>query len=94
MWYVENNLAVLNSENPLVITLNFEPNGRKNVEENEFYASNRDNICVICGSGDDLCRFSVVPSMYRTHLPDVLKSHRSHDIVLMCFDHHNKSSRK
>lgn len=31
--------------------------------------------------------------MYRTHLPDELKSHRSHDIVLMCFGCHDLASR-
>ena len=41
MWYVQNNLAVLNSKNPLMITLNFEPNGRANVEENAFYATTK-----------------------------------------------------
>ena len=93
MWYVDNNLATLKSEEPLSITLKFEPNGRSNVGEESFYTADRQNICVMCGTTENLCRFHVVPTIYRTHLPDVLKSHRSHDIVLLCFDHHNFCSR-
>jgi hypothetical protein len=49
---------------------------------------------VMCGKTEDLCRFHIVPTIYRNHLPDSLKSHRSHDVVIMCFDHHNQASRK
>lgn len=43
-------------------------------------------MCVTCGKETDYARFHIVPSIYRTHLPETLKSHRSHDVVLMCFD--------
>ncbi len=41
---------------------------------------------MVCGKDKDYARFHIVPSIYRTHLPETLKSHRSHDVVLMCFD--------
>ena len=36
----------------------------------------------------------MVPTLYRTHFPDELKSHRAHDIVLLCFHCHEQASRK
>ena len=70
---------------------------RENNEEDmddEFYVSNRENKCVVCGATHDYSRFFIIPSRYRTHLPDELKSHRSHDIVLMCFSCHEIASKK
>ena len=55
--------------------------------------ANRENVCVCCGAKEDYSRFFIIPSMYRTHLPDELKSHRSHDIVLMCFGCHEQASK-
>ena len=99
MWYVERGLATLTSENPLTVTLTFEPSGRSlsnTVQEawvdDSFYTADRKNMCVCCGATENFSRFHVVPSLYRTHFPDDFKSHRSHDVVLLCFDCHNKAS--
>lgn len=35
-----------------------------------------------------LCRYRVVPSCYRRAMPVHLKSHRSHDVVLLCVTCH------
>ena len=100
-WYVDKGLADIVCEEPFQIKLNFEPSNmqrnRENNEEDkddEFYISNRENICVVCGAMNDYSRFFIIPSRYRTHLPHGLKSHRSHDIVLMCFACHEIASRK
>jgi len=61
-------------------------------EEDNFYIADRVNKCVVCGAIDNYTRFHVVPSLYRVHFPDVLKSHRSHDIVLLCFKCHERAS--
>ena len=61
--------------------------------DDEFYVENRKNICVVCGSEKDYSRFFIIPTLYRPHLPEVMKSHRSHDIVLLCFGCHDKASR-
>jgi len=49
---------------------------------------------VRCGRDSEYSRFHIVPSVYRTHLPDALKSHRSHDVVLLCFDCLNEGLRQ
>jgi hypothetical protein len=49
-------------------------------------------MCVVCGKQDDYAKFNVIPTVYRVHLPDSLKSHRSHDIVLLCFECHTKAA--
>lgn len=40
------------------------------------------HLCGLC------CRYRIVPSCYRRSFPPHLKSHRSHDIVLLCVDCH------
>mmetsp|Transcript_15181 Transcript_15181/g.23432 ORF Transcript_15181/g.23432 Transcript_15181/m.23432 type:complete len:175 (-) Transcript_15181:739-1263(-) len=99
-WYVDKGLATVTVEEPFTITLNFEPSNRQFNRENgeedkddEFYVVNRENKCVRCGVAKDYSRFFIIPSLYRTHLPDELKSHRSHDIVLMCFACHEECQR-
>ncbi|KAE8734584.1 hypothetical protein F3Y22_tig00000738pilonHSYRG00006 [Hibiscus syriacus] len=66
----------------------FEPKGRPEDEVNDFYIQNKQNICVGCGEGNHYLRYRVIPACYRIHFPEHLKSHRSHDIVLLCVDCH------
>lgn len=87
-WYVSKGLASVCTEgkDELTIKLNFEPNVSLTREDDEFYHSSNANACVRCGKETDITRFQVVPNIYRAHLPEALKSHRSHDIVLLDFD--------
>ncbi|KAK4492815.1 hypothetical protein RD792_000140 [Penstemon davidsonii] len=87
-WYLNRNLAKLVEEDPPSIMLLFEPKGRPEDEDNEFYIQSKKNICVGCGEGNHYLRYRVIPSCYRIHFPEHLKSHRSHDIVLLCVDCH------
>ncbi|KAL8474285.1 hypothetical protein ACS0TY_030930 [Phlomoides rotata] len=87
-WYVSRNLAKLVEENPPSIMLLFEPKGRPEDEDNDFYIQSKKNICVGCGEGNHYLRYRIIPSCYRIHFPEHLKSHRSHDIVLVCVDCH------
>lgn len=48
----------------------------------------RDHRCVVCGDEEHYLRYRVVPSCYRRHFPVHLKSHRSHDVVLLCVPCH------
>lgn len=66
----------------------FEPKGRPEDEGNDFYIQSKKNICVGCGEGNHYLRYRIIPSCYRIHFPEHLKSHRSHDIVLLCVDCH------
>lgn len=87
-WYLSRDLAKLIEDDPPAIMLRFEPKGRPEDEGNDFYIQSKKNICVGCGQGDHYLRYRIIPSCYRMHFPEHLKSHRSHDIVLLCVDCH------
>ncbi|ONM57686.1 Polynucleotidyl transferase ribonuclease H fold protein with HRDC domain [Zea mays] len=86
--YIQRNLAKLIENSPPAIMLLFEPKGRPEDEDNEFYIQSKKNICVGCGEKSHYIRYRIIPSCYRMHFPEHLKSHRSHDIVLLCVDCH------
>jgi len=86
-WYLERKLAVVINENPFTIQLFFEPKGKGN-RGNAFYESEKNNWCVVCGSTDGLVRHNVIPATYRQHFPLHIKSHSSHDVVLLCVGCH------
>ncbi|XP_062009458.1 protein RRP6-like 3 isoform X1 [Rosa rugosa] len=87
-WYLRRNLAKLVEDNPPGIMLLFEPKGRPEDEGNDFYIQSKKNMCVGCGERNHYLRYRIIPSCYRMHFPEHLKSHRSHDIVLLCVDCH------
>jgi len=89
-WYIKKGLAHMICEDPLSAKLSFVPNGRANrnptdIENDKYYADSRKNVCVVCGSEENLRRYHVVPVIYRQEFPEKYKSHRSHDVVLLCF---------
>ena len=86
--YLRRGLAKILEEDPLAIMLLFEPKGRPEDEDNAFYIQSKKNICVGCGEKSHYLRYRIIPSCYRVHFPEHLKSHRSHDIVLLCVDCH------
>ncbi|OMO72264.1 hypothetical protein COLO4_27729 [Corchorus olitorius] len=86
--YLRRDLAKLVEDDPPAIMLLFEPKGRPEDEDNDFYIQSKKNICVSCGEGNHYLRYRIIPSCYRVHFPEHLKSHRSHDIVLLCVDCH------
>lgn len=86
--YLGRDLAELVEEDPPSIMLLFEPKGRPEDEGNDFYIHSKKNICVGCGEGNHYLRYRVIPSCYRIHFPEHLKSHLSHDIVLLCVNCH------
>eukprot|EP00897_Mesotaenium_endlicherianum_P003422 jgi/Mesen1/3107/ME000184S02174 len=88
-WYVQRGLAeYVSREPPLSVRLLFEPRGRPEDDANDFYVQSKSNACVACGEAGHYLRYRLVPSCYRHHFPEHLKSHRSHDIVLLCVDCH------
>lgn len=87
-WYLDRDLARLVEDEPPAIMLLFEPKGRPEDEDNEFYIQSKRNMCVGCGEDKHYLRYRIIPSCYRMHFPEHLKSHRSHDIVLLCVDCH------
>ncbi|KAG1368338.1 Protein RRP6-like 3 [Cocos nucifera] len=87
-WYLKRDLAKIVEHDPPAIMLLFEPKGRPEDEDNDFYIQSKKNICVGCGEKNHYLRYRIIPSCYRMHFPEHLKSHRSHDIVLLCVDCH------
>ena len=94
-WYLDRKLAEIVSKDPPVFKLIFEPNARGCVDENlkssNFYIESRTNCCVICGKKENYLRFHVIPILYRSCFPENLKSHKSHDVVLLCTECHEKA---
>lgn len=86
-WYLERGLAVVVSEEPFTIRLNFEPAGRGHADD-IFYLGSKENKCVVCGSEKDINKHHVVPRVFRRHLPDRYKNRNSHDIVILCVECH------
>ena len=87
-WYIHRDLAELIEDDPPAVKLLFEPKGRPKDENNEFYIQSKKNMYVGCGESNHYLRYRIIPSCYRMHFPEHLKSHRSHDIVLLCVDCH------
>ncbi|XP_042856535.1 exonuclease 3'-5' domain-containing protein 2-like isoform X2 [Penaeus japonicus] len=88
LWYVAKDLGEIVSADPLIVRLKFEPTGRPQYQEGdgEFYLQERLNKCVVCGKEEKLMKKNVVPHEYRKHFPDILKTHQSHDVILLCSD--------
>ncbi|KAL1243144.1 Exonuclease 3'-5' domain-containing protein [Trichinella spiralis] len=104
MWYVKNNLgdvvSQLSDEHwklfscaeedpPFVVQLRFQP--KVVASKESYYIKEKENQCVVCGRLDLLMRKRIIPHLYRRLFPEELKSFRSHDILLLCFDCHRKA---
>ena len=96
-WYIDRKLAILISSDPPVFKLTFEPNKIGCTDEqgnsSNFYISQRKNCCVICGKENNCMRFHIIPILYRQFFPENLKSHKSHDVVLLCFECHENANK-
>lgn len=90
--YINKSLGTLIIDSPYTVRLNFEPVARAVGEVGEFYKLPKLNQCVVCGVTESFNRKNIVPREYRKHFPDVMKSHSSHDIVLLCPQCHRLSS--
>lgn len=88
-WYLKRNLATIINKEPLEVQLTFETNGPGNLGD-KFYLQSRKNLCVVCGSEDMLTRHHVVPYGFRKFLPDSVKNHSYHDVLLLCVPCHEK----
>ncbi|GAX75718.1 hypothetical protein CEUSTIGMA_g3161.t1 [Chlamydomonas eustigma] len=84
-WYLDRGLAVLICDSPMTAQLKFEPRGRGHAGD-EYYLSDKENRCCVCGKYGEYLRHNIIPHCYRSHFPLNMKSHLSHDIVLLCQD--------
>lgn len=88
-WYLDRDLAEIfdDGKDGTAFKLKFQPNGNGNSED-KFYITEKKNLCVVCGSTENLTRHHVVPYCFRKHFPDSIKKHSHHDILLVCADCH------
>ncbi|XP_068608455.1 exonuclease 3'-5' domain-containing protein 2 [Brachionichthys hirsutus] len=90
-WYLDKGIGVLQSEDPFVVRLLFEPAGRPDSQQ-DYYLTAKENLCVVCGKADSYIRKNIVPHEYRRHFPIEMKDHNSHDILLLCTACHGASN--
>ncbi|XP_069567773.1 exonuclease 3'-5' domain-containing protein 2 isoform X1 [Brachyistius frenatus] len=90
-WYLDKGIGVLQSEEPFVVRLLFEPSGRPDSQQ-DYYLTAKENLCVVCGKADSYIRKNIVPHEYRRHFPTEMKDHNSHDILLLCTGCHAASN--
>lgn len=89
-WYVKKKIAKVESTEPFVIRLLFQHRTSDEMNgSHDFYVQSRVNCCVSCGEEGHYLRYKIVPACYRKNFPIPLKSHRSHDVVLLCIDCHH-----
>ncbi|KAF7652073.1 hypothetical protein LDENG_00101740 [Lucifuga dentata] len=90
-WYLDKGIGVLQSEDPFIVRLLFEPSGRPDSQQ-DYYLTTKQNLCVVCGKADSYIRKNIVPHEYRRHFPSEMKDHNSHDILLLCTSCHATSN--
>ena len=88
-WYIKKNLVTIIDDKS--IKLNFEPkiNGKDGQFE-EYCKVEMKTECVVCGNKQLLNKFHVIPLEFRKFFPMHMKSHASHDVVLVCKYCHNE----
>lgn len=86
-WYLDRNLAEIVEYNPLKIRLKFEPSGRRGANDAWLNLA-KPNLCVVCGTTENLSRHHVIPYAIIKHMPPQYKEHNSHDIMALCLPCH------
>lgn len=92
LWYLNRGLVDIVSVEPPIVRLNFPANGEGHYQD-QYYLSPKINRCVVCGTDKTLSRHHVVPYCFRKHMPDEIKSHSYHDVLLLCLDCHDSYER-
>jgi len=52
-------VTVLQSEDPFIVRLLFEPSGRPDSQQ-DYYLTAKENLCVVCGKADSYIRFDFI----------------------------------
>ena len=87
-WYLQRDLATIVHDGPQkTIQLKFIPAGNGN-KGDVFALAEKKNICVVCGSEEELSRHHIIPQSYRRLFPTELKNNFNHDVLLCCLDCH------
>jgi len=90
-WYLTKGLATIVSESPnqLIIKLIFDAGG-PGCDGDDFCLGEKKNMCVVCGTTDELSRHHIVPYGYRKFFPMEHKDHNAHDVLLLCLTCHHE----
>jgi hypothetical protein len=92
LWYIARDLGKKIQDDPFIVRLNFEPQGRASGDVGKYYLKPKENHCVVCAKTENLIRKNVVPREYRKNFPPVMKDHSSHDVLLLCAHCHQQSN--
>merc|ERR1712194_215298 len=60
-------------------------------QRKQFYTTFKQNMCVSCGSDQNLARYNIVPSCFRSFLP-ISHQPGSHDVLLLCVPCHQRAT--
>ncbi len=82
--YVAKGLGDRVSSDPLTVRLRFEPSGRPEGAAGQYYLTDKDNQCVVCGKEESYLRKYIVPHEYRRYFPGS-KRENTHCCLLKCF---------
>ena len=55
------------ADDPVTVQLLFEPSGRP-VDEQNYYVSEKENVCVVCGADESYIRKNIIPREYRKYV--------------------------
>lgn len=88
-WYLDRGLAEVVSQDPLTIRLFFEPSGRRGIED-PLLLEGKPNVCVVCGSPEELTRHHIIPYCFIKHMQLECKADIIRDIFPLCETCHNE----
>lgn len=92
-WYLSRGLGSLVSDDPMTIRLHFEPSGRNGIED-PLLMDGKPNICVVCGTTENLTRHHIIPYCFIRHMRLEYKVDIIRDIFPLCVECHNRYEQK
>lgn len=87
-WYLDRGLADVVEQDPFTIRLRFEPSGRRGIED-PLLMEGKPNICVVCGTDQDLTKHHIIPYCFIKYMQLECKADIIRDIYPLCEDCHN-----
>ena len=82
-WYLNNDLADVVENDPFTIRLRFEPSGRRGLGD-PLLLDGKPNICVVCGTSEDLTRHHIIPYSFIKYMKVEYKVDIIRDIFPLC----------
>lgn len=89
LWYLNRDIADIVTNDPPTLRLKFTPGGPGHIGD-PYYLTEKLNRCVCCGGTQNLNRHHVMPRVFRRYLPECIKDHNYHDVLLLCIGCHER----